>query len=482
MAQVGPLDIQRKSFSSDDGSDDEEVVAGGQSSLPVPSRSPGLEDWSQPPRGSGSFTKPNDDDDEEDAILLKQDWPGGPPDSEVSKQAYIARWVLDFSNVFKAFIGSNFLGMPYAFSRAGIYAGIIGILIIALVTDHCCKLLVHCKNHLLDSKEVKTYGDVGVRLMGRPGKIIVDIFLVFTQMGFCIGYSIFISQNINSFFPSNVADLHPAPHEVSIVAMIITGLAVLPFCFVKQVKQLGPFSLIADVTLLFGMVIVLSYDRMDKVWDFKGFNLAGIPIFFGLVTSSFEGIGLVVPVEQTMSRYRDRYTFLLDMTLATVTLLLGGFGMLGYLTYGDDTNSVITLNLPAGPLTTVVKICLIIAIVFTYPMQLFPVTEIFDYLIFKQPSNGYFNLKGNILRAVCVLFTATIGFFVPFFGLISGLIGALGSSALSFILPVVFHLIMFRKESSWWVLGKNVVILLFGFAALIVGTIFAIKDIVNALQ
>ncbi len=43
--------------------------------------------------------------------------------------------------------------------------------------------------------------------------------------------------------------------------------------------------------------------------------------------------------------------------------------------------------------------------------------------------------QGNLIRVVCCLFTATIAFFVPFFGLISGLIGALGSSFLAFILP-----------------------------------------------
>jgi hypothetical protein len=32
-----------------------------------------------------------------------------------------------------------------------VQGGIVGILIIAWVTDHCCKLLVHCKNHFDDA-------------------------------------------------------------------------------------------------------------------------------------------------------------------------------------------------------------------------------------------------------------------------------------------------------------------------------------------
>ena len=37
----------------------------------------------------------------------------------------------DFSNVFKAFIGSNYLGMPYAFAQSGIIAGLFGLFLIA---------------------------------------------------------------------------------------------------------------------------------------------------------------------------------------------------------------------------------------------------------------------------------------------------------------------------------------------------------------
>ncbi len=164
--------------------------------------------------------------------------------------------VLDFSNVLKAFIGSNFLGMPYAFSKSGIYVkqkillpppfafafaftyhlgshtnreaslessslpgsqitvarwttslhlvsnlsmlsaccdghfadvlfglfflSLLSLLSLSLFTLHtmCTQLLVYCKNSLPNPNEMKTYGDVGVRLMGKWGKLLINIFLV----------------------------------------------------------------------------------------------------------------------------------------------------------------------------------------------------------------------------------------------------------------------------------------------------------------
>jgi hypothetical protein len=54
-------------------------------------------------------------------------------------------------------------------------------------------------------------------------------------------------------------------------------------------------------------------------------------------------------------------------------------------------------------LTYVVKVCLIIAIIFTYPMQLFPVTEIFDFVFLKKASENMFDIKVRVPRmCVCV--------------------------------------------------------------------------------
>jgi hypothetical protein len=56
----------------------------------------------------------------------------------------------------------------------------------------------------------------------------------------------------------------------------------------------------------------------------------------------------------------------------------------------------------------VVKVCLIIAIVFTYPMQLFPVTEIFDFVFLKKASENLFDVKVRQPSFVLSLFPSFI--------------------------------------------------------------------------
>jgi len=368
--------------------------------------------------------------------------------------------------------------LPYAFRQSGLYGGIIGIIVIAFVTEHCCKLLVTVKNSLPHADEkIKTYGDVGTAIWGKRGRILVDCLLIFTQTGFCIGYTIFMAENVESFLPD-----HLNSWLRRFIAVLIPAVAVLPFVFVKKVAHLGPTSFIADILLLFGMAMIYRHDDCGKVDETNGIEILTYPIFLGILTASYEGIGLVIPVQQTMVAQVWRYPLLLDIVLVIVTALLGSFGVLGYLTYAGDTDAVITNNLPSGAVTDSVKIALTVAILFTYPMQMFPVTEILDKAIFRDKITlDYFDMRENGIRLLAVVFTATVAFLVPFFGLIGGLVGAFGSSILAFVLPVTFHMMVYWKELPKWIIVKDCIILVFGVASCILGTTLALKAIVEAL-
>uniref|UniRef100_A0A0L8GXY0 Amino acid transporter transmembrane domain-containing protein n=1 Tax=Octopus bimaculoides TaxID=37653 RepID=A0A0L8GXY0_OCTBM len=136
--------------------------------------------------------------------------------------------IADFANVMKAFIGTNYLSVPYAFSQSGIIAGLILLLIIASLTSHCCQLIVKCKYYALDillwkfdARHLKSsdnmdqqrlelesqlqkqlsYGDIGMIAFGRIGQGVVNFCVFLTQFGYCIGYSIFVGNTLLSFFP-----------------------------------------------------------------------------------------------------------------------------------------------------------------------------------------------------------------------------------------------------------------------------------------
>ena len=131
-----------------------------------------------------------------------------------------------------------------------VQVGLAGLIIIATLTAHCCRLLVKCKYHAIklilthhssscsslqgfngpaqlensddstdsdrDSSDesdfdVETmrkkllqnfnYGDIGRLCMGKTGLTLVNTAVVITQFGFCVGYYIFVGNTVQSMFP-----------------------------------------------------------------------------------------------------------------------------------------------------------------------------------------------------------------------------------------------------------------------------------------
>jgi proton-coupled amino acid transporter len=71
---------------------------------------------------------------------------------------------------------------------------------------------------------------------------------------------------------------------------------------------------------------------------------------------------------------------------------------------------------------------------------------------------------------------------VPDFGDFLSLIGGLGGTMLAFVIPLVIHLIVFRKKLTWLAVVKDIAIILFGLVAVVVTTIQSVQNIVEGIK
>lgn len=241
---------------------------------------------------------------------------------------------------------------------------------------------------------------MGEYACGRIGARAVDISLVITQSGFCIAYLIFISKNLEAL--AGIAK--PITISLCVPALVLLSL-------LKHLKQLAPFALFADLANFVGLAVVYlnDFEYMPLDHDEIHFTIWGkLPFFFGVAIYCYEGVGMVLPLENSMQN-KDRFQPILVATVALVTCLYGTFGMCGYLAFGDDTKDVITLNMPGSVLSKIVKLSLCVGLYFTYPMMLFPVFEVLEpYFVQRSSQNS-----GKILRVTVVVFTAFIAAGIP---------------------------------------------------------------------
>ena len=329
-------------------------------------------------------------------------------------------------NIFISFVGAGMLGMPHAFSRSGWALGVVCLSSVSALNVHCMLLLVSTRKRLEDlgHRGIAGYGDVGRIVLGTRGETLVNASLVISQVGFSTAYLIFIAANLPSIYEGLSRGI--------ICLGCVPGLAAL--AQVRDMAVLSPFSLVADVANLSGTATAFLQDfeayRGGGVGggeSLKAFDFSAFLYVTALSIYSLEGVGLVLPLE---SSCLDRGAFprLLARSVAGITALIAAFGVAGYAAFGSGTSSPVTLNL-SGPSASFVKLSLCVALYLTYPVMLFPV-----WLV--APAGGWG-------RSALVAGTAAVAYSCPDFGKFLGLVGASICTLLGFVLPSVFHLLVF---------------------------------------
>ena len=162
-----------------------------------------------------------------------------------------------------------------------------------------------------------------------------------------------------SLFPQVLADVYEIHLNKEVVIAIFVPLVIVG-TWIRNLDELASFSTIANLCILFSLLVIL-FDEVEQfvtsrqetkaaVREPDGVELATyktIPLFFGSVAFAFEGIGVVLPLENKM-KHPQHAIRVLVVGMTIVVLLYVVFGVLGYLTYGASIQASITLNLKSN--------------------------------------------------------------------------------------------------------------------------------------
>lgn len=159
-------------------------------------------------------------------------------------------------------------------------------------------------------------------------------------------YFLFVALNLKEVFDHFFITL-----DVRIYLMLLL-LPMVPLNLVKNLKYLTPVSFVASILTLVGLVITFTYilhdlphsDTVDGIASWSS-----LPLYFGTAIYAFEGIGVVLPLENNMRNPGDfvGWTGVLNTGMIIVACLYTSVGFFGYLKYGKDVKGSITLNLPS---------------------------------------------------------------------------------------------------------------------------------------
>ncbi|KAM4748782.1 proton-coupled amino acid transporter 1-like [Rhinophrynus dorsalis] len=404
-------------------------------------------------------------------------------------------WFQTLIHLLKGNIGTGLLGLPLAVKNAGTVLGPLSLVFMGIIAIHCMDLLVKCAHHLCqrDQRPFVDYGDaVMYGMESSPsqwlqrhsiwGRRIVGFFLILTQLGFCCVYFVFLADNIKQVVDAaNGTTNDCSSNETAVLGESMDSrlyiISFLPFLillvFITNLRYLSAFSLLANLTMLGSVIMIYQFicrDIPDPVHLPYASSWKTYPLFFGTAIFAFEGIGVILPLENKM-KIPHQFPVVLYVGMGIVTLLYISMGTLGYLRFGSSIQPSITLNLPNCWLYQSVKLLYSFGIFITFALQFYVAAEIIVPSVTSRVQDRWVYCTDLAVRTILVCVTCVLAILIPRLDMVISLVGSVSSSALALIIPPLLEILTYYSEGlSRWVIAKDVFISLVGFLGFVVGT------------
>ncbi|XP_072766983.1 proton-coupled amino acid transporter 2 isoform X3 [Anoplolepis gracilipes] len=413
-------------------------------------------------------------------------------------------------HLFKGNVGSGIFALGDAFKNAGLLLAPPLTVFLGIICVHAQHILIKCNEEVTRrvGNGTNTCGFAGtVELCFATGPLrlrkysilmrkVVNIFLCVTQLGFCCVYFVFISTNMKQ-----VLDAHDIKMDVY-QHMAVVLIPIMLSTWIRNLKYLVPLSSIANFLMLAGYIAtmyIMSHDvpsiherRYIADWN-------NIPLFFGTVIYSFEGITLVLPLKNEMKNPNNfnKPLGVLNVGMVIVGTMFVAMGFLSYLKYGDDVAGSVTLNLASEKmmagnvifsqlsLPQCIKAAISLSILFTYALQFYvPIAIMWPGIVSRFGPFKWPVLAEIIFRSAMCLVTFILAEAVPKLGLFISLVGAVSSTALALVFPPLIEMIVCWNNTNFgfFTITKDVIIVLIGVLGFATGTYESLTSIIKSFS
>ncbi|KAK4223363.1 putative amino acid transporter [Podospora fimiseda] len=364
-----------------------------------------------------------------------------------------------FFTLIKAFVGTGIMFLPKAFSNGGLLFSSLAMLGVSAISMWAFHLLLECKG-----KYGGGYGEIGHTIAGQRMRNLILASIAMSQIGFVCAGIVFVAENMLTFCEA----VFSGDEKVSTTGIIAAQMLMLiPLSWIRNISKLGPAALLADACILIGVTYIYWFDisslikmggiHKSVVW----FNPDKYTMMIGSAIFTFEGIGLILPIQSSMAQ-PEHFEWLLGVVMIIITIVFTSVGALCYATFGTGTQIEIINNFPQdSPLVNAVQFLYSVAVLVGTPVQLFPALRILETKIFGHKS-GKRSLKmkwiKNMFRFSIVIFCGVIS--VLGTGNLDKFVALIGSAAcvpLVYVYPAWLHY-KGVAETKWARIGDLVMI------------------------
>ncbi|KAL9255700.1 Amino acid transporter AVT1A-like protein [Drosera capensis] len=268
-------------------------------------------------------------------------------------------------NGVNAFVGIGLLSVPSTVQEGG-WASIGLLVAFAIVCYYTGTLLRKC---LESNKDIMIYPDIGQAAFGGYGRLFLSVgalsilqalkssrmselvkIIFYIELYFSlVEFIILEADNLAKIFPSiylHVGGLYlSAKHLLGILAAVF----VLPSCYLKDLSVISFLSAAGLVGAILTVISLVLVGVLDNIgFDQTGplVKLGGFPYALGVFGFCYAGHSVLPNIYHSMSDKKD-FNKALIICFILATSIYAAVAVVGFLMFGEDTESQITLNLPS---------------------------------------------------------------------------------------------------------------------------------------
>ena len=361
--------------------------------------------------------------------------------------------------LFCSFVGVSCLSMPYSFHLVGLGLAVIFMLIIGYITYYSLSLILEVAD-ALPGHEKLTLEILTYKILGSWTLFTVELAVTFLQLGVCT-VALMFSSNFLDYVVCNFG-IEQLCSNIPFRAITIL-IIIVPLTLINNMHWFYITSLFSTACIFIGLMTQIVFDfnqleqspevaisMMKRISDIKYYNL---PLFFGVATYAFEGIGTLFSVRASMQTPADLSSILRYQMILIVCLFIF-FPAICYVTFGDLVPEIVIFTFPIDKFYLIVQFLLVGSALCGYALQLFPTLKILENSNIIR--SNIFDERGNTknpwlrygLRLMIMLVMLCLVFSGLTINLWIGFVGACTSTFLGFVLPVLIYEKQFKGRMN----------------------------------
>ncbi|EOA20603.1 hypothetical protein CARUB_v10000919mg, partial [Capsella rubella] len=375
-----------------------------------------------------------------------------------------------------ALSGVGILSVPYALASGG-WLSLIILFTVAITTFYCAILIKRCMD--MDPL-LRSYPDIGYKAFGNTGRVVVSIFMNLELYLVATSFLILEGDNLNKLFSNVGFNFMGFELQGKQMFIVLVALIILPSVWLDNMRILSYISasgVFASGLILASIFWVGAFEGVGfKNSDSDVFRLNGVTTSVSLYAFCYCAHP-VFPTLYTSMKNKRQFSNVMVICFTICTFIYASVAVLGYLMYGSNVESQITLNLPTDKLSSKVAIwTTLVNPIAKFALMVTPIIDAMRSRFSRFLPNK--RASGFVLSTVLVASNVIVALLLPFFGDLMSLVGAFLSASASVILPCLCYL---KISGKYRRLGFETLVLigitLTGILVVITGTYRAVKDI-----